>query len=213
MRNRTRTIAAAAAVTAASPRAAPPRWRRRRAPSPAPRKVHVRQREPGHDAMVAAVAGSCTSARPGSARRSSRCSWRATPTRRRRPSRRPPVRSASAPSSCPPRSRTAKQSLAGGAHAQQGPAAPRRPGGSKSAEERQGHDAMVAAVAGSCTSARPGSARRSGRCSRRARPTRRRRSSRRPPVRSVSVPSSCPPRSCMPSRAWPEAADAILNAG
>ena len=33
--------------------------------------------------------------------------------------------------------------------------------------------------------------------------------SRRPPVRSVSAPSSCPPRSRTPSRAWPQAADAI----
>src|SRR5204862_7644873 len=60
---------------------------------------------------------------------------------------------------------------------------------------------------------RPGSARRSGRCSRRAGPTRHRRYSRRPPVRSASAPSSCPPRLRTPSRTWPEASDASLNAG
>jgi hypothetical protein len=42
----------------------------------------------------------------------------------------------------------AKQSLATGQHAQQGPAgAKTAPAGSKAAEERPGHDAMVAAVA------------------------------------------------------------------
>ncbi|HEY2690817.1 MAG TPA: hypothetical protein VGJ50_20415, partial [Streptosporangiaceae bacterium] len=43
----------------------------------------------------------------------------------------------------------AKQSLAGSAAAQQGPGGSKTaPAGSKRAEERQGHDAMVAAVAG-----------------------------------------------------------------
>ena len=43
----------------------------------------------------------------------------------------------------------AKQSLAPGQHAQQGPAGAKvPPSGSKAAEERSGHDAMVAAVAG-----------------------------------------------------------------
>src|SRR5215469_7602257 len=60
-------------------------------------------------------------------------------------------------------------------------------------------------------SARPRSTRRCSRCSRRAGPIRRRRCSRRPPVRSVSAPSSCSPRSRTPSRAWPQAVDAVLN--
>jgi hypothetical protein len=44
----------------------------------------------------------------------------------------------------------AKQSLAAGQHATKGPDGAKKvaPGGSKAAEERQGHDAMVAAVAG-----------------------------------------------------------------
>src|SRR6185437_8729210 len=64
-----------------------------------------------------------------------------------RRSRRPPVRSASAPGSCKPRSRT-PSSLAAGPYAKRSPdGAKTPPADSKAAEERPGHDAMVAAVA------------------------------------------------------------------
>src|SRR5262249_17216490 len=60
---------------------------------------------------------SCTSARPGSMRRCSRCSRRARPMRRRRCSRRPPLRSGSAPRSCSPRPRPPSRARAQGAGA------------------------------------------------------------------------------------------------
>ncbi len=52
----------------------------------------------------------------------------------------------SVPSSCPLRSAHAKQSLAGGTRAQQGRGGSKAVG-SKSAEERQGHDAITVVVA------------------------------------------------------------------
>ena len=162
MRNRTRMIAAAAAVTAALAAGSGAAVASTTGAKPgAPAKTVSASEKPGGSEAVGSSPlrsgrattrsrrrwpRSCTSVRPGSARRSSRCSRRAGPTRRRRYSRRPPVRLVSAPSSCPPRSRTASRAWPQARTPSSARAAP-RPSVPSPAEERQGHDAITAAVA------------------------------------------------------------------
>ena len=201
MRNRTRVIAAAAAVTAAlaagSTAAAVASTAGAR-PSVHAKTVSASQK-PGAQSETAGPRrdrgrrgrAAARQHGPASARRSARCSRQDGPTPRRRPSRRPRTRSVSARGSC--------AACAHRRQAEPGRRLPRhaRPGGSKAAPSRDSRATTRSSPPwpGSCTSARPASARRCGRSSRRDRPTRRRRPSRRPPVRSGSAPSSCPPRS------------------
>jgi hypothetical protein len=105
--------------------------------------------KPGHDAMVAAVAGELrlSTARVSAALQPLFAAGHAEPSS--------PAFAAAARSlgvSAQQLSAAlahAKQSLAGGSYAKQGPDGSKSaPVGSKAAEERPGHDAMVAAVAG-----------------------------------------------------------------
>ena len=192
MRNRTRMIAAAAAVTAALAAGSTVAVAAATGGKPgAPAKTTSASEKPGHDAMVAAVAREL---HVGTARVSAALQ--------------PLFAAGHADTSSPAFAAAAralgvstgqlqtalahaKQSLAAGPYAKQSPdgaktlrPAPRPPKSGRATTRWWPRSPR------SCTSARPGSARRSSRCSRRAMPTRRRRRSRRPPVRSASAPIS-----------------------
>jgi 2-hydroxychromene-2-carboxylate isomerase len=150
MRNRTMMIAAAAAVTAALAAGSTVAVASATGGKPgAPEKTMSASEKPGHDAMVAAVAEEL---HVGTARVSAALQ--------------PLFAAGHADSSSPAFAAAAralgvsteqlnaalvhaKQSLAAGQHATQGTDGTKKiaPGGSRAAEERQGHDAMVAAVA------------------------------------------------------------------
>jgi trimeric autotransporter adhesin len=150
MRSRTRMIAAAAAVTAALAAGSTAALASATGAKPgAPAKTTSASEKPGHDAMVAAVAGELhvSAARVGAALRPLFAAGHADTSS--------PAFAAAARSlgvSTQQLSAAlvhAKQSLAAGAHAQQGPDGSKSaPAGSQAAEERSGHEAMVAAVAG-----------------------------------------------------------------
>ena len=150
MRSRTKTIAAAAAVTAALAAGSTAAVASTAGAKPgAPAKSMSAGENQGHDAMVAAVAGTLhvSTARVSAALRPLFAAGHADTSS--------PAFAAAARSlgvSAQQLSTAlaqAKQSLAGSTAAQQGPGGSKSaPAGSKRAEERQGHDAMVAAVAG-----------------------------------------------------------------
>ena len=149
MRNRTRMIAAAAAVTAALAAGSTVAVAAAAGGKPgAPAKTTSASEKPGHDAMVAAVAAELhvSAARVGAALQPLFAAGHADTSS--------PAFAAAARALGVSTGQLdaalahAKQSLAGGRQAEQGPVgAKTAPAGSKAAEERQGHDAMVAAVA------------------------------------------------------------------
>jgi hypothetical protein len=149
MRNRTRMIAAAAAVTAALAAGSTAAVAAATGGKPGVSAKTVSASEkPGHDAMVAAVAGELhvSAARVSAALQPLFAAGHADTSS--------PAFAAAARSLGVSTGQLnaalmhAKQSLAARQHAQQAPAgAKTAPAGSKAAEERQGHDAMVAAVA------------------------------------------------------------------
>ena len=146
MRNRTRMIAAAAAVAAALAAGSTVAVAAAAGGKPgAPAKTMSASEKPGHDAMVAAVARELhvSAARVGAALQPLFAAGHADTSS--------PAFAAAARALGVSTGQLdaalahAKQSLAGG---QQGPVGAKTPpAGSKAAEERQGHDAMVAAVA------------------------------------------------------------------
>ena len=150
MRNRTRMIAAAAAVAAALAAGSTAAVAAATGGKPGvPAKTVSASEKPGHDAMVAAVAGELhvSTARVSAALQPLFAAGHADTSS--------PAFAAAARSLGVSTGQLnaalahAKQSLAASQHAQQGPAgAKTAPASSKAAEERQGHDAMVAAVAG-----------------------------------------------------------------
>jgi 2-hydroxychromene-2-carboxylate isomerase len=148
MRNRTRMIAAAAAVAAALAAGSTAAVAAATGGKPgAPAKSTSASEKPGHDAMVAAVARELhvSTARVSAALQPLFAAGHAYPSS--------PAFAAVARSlgvSTQQLSTAlmhAKQSLAGGPGATQSPDRSKTVPGSKAAEERQGHDAMVAAVA------------------------------------------------------------------
>ena len=150
MRNRTRMIAAAAAVAAALAAGSTAAVASSAGGKPGvPAKTTSASEKPGHDAMVAAVAGELhvSTARVSAALAPLFAAGHADTSS--------PAFAAAARALGVSTGQLnaalvhAKQSLAAGQHAQQGPAGAKvPPSGSKAAEERPGHDAMVAAVAG-----------------------------------------------------------------
>jgi hypothetical protein len=150
MRNRTRMIAAAAAVTAALAAGSTAAVAAATGGKPgAPAKTMSASEKPGHDAIVAAVAGELhvSAARVSAALQPLFAAGHADTSS--------PAFAAAARSlgvSTQQLSAAlahAKQSLAGGQRAMQNPGGSKTaPGSSKAAEERPGHNAMVAAVAG-----------------------------------------------------------------
>ena len=208
MRNRTRMIAAAAAVSAALAAGSTAAVASATGAKPgAPAKTVSASEKPGHDAMVAAVAGELhvsttrvsaaleplfaaghadTSSltvrgRCPFARRQHRAAERCARPRQAEPGRGPARRAGPG---------WRQEGRSGRLRGRRRTAGPRRDrgGGGRGAARQHG----------------PGQRGAPSRCSRRAMPTRRRRPSRRLPVRSASAPSSYPPRSCTPSRAWPQ---------
>ena len=149
MRNRTRMIAAAAAVTAALAAGSTVAVAAAAGGKPgALAQTTSASEKPGHDAMVAAVAAELhvSAARAGAALQPLFAAGHADTSS--------PAFAAAARALGVSTGQLdaalahAKQSLAGGWQAEQGPVgAKTAPAGSKAAEERQGHDAMVAAVA------------------------------------------------------------------
>jgi len=150
MRQRTRVIAAAAAVTAALAAGSTAAVASSAGGKPGtPAKTTSASEKPGHDAMAAAVAGELhvSTARVSAALQPLFAAGHVDTSS--------PAFAAAARALGVSTGQLnaalvhAKQSLAAGQHAQQGPAGAKvPPGGSKAAEERPGHDAMVAAVAG-----------------------------------------------------------------
>jgi hypothetical protein len=151
MRNRTRMIAAAAAVSAALAAGSTAAVASGTGAKPgAAAKTVSASEKPGHDAMVAAVAGELhvSTTRVSAALQPLFAAGHADTSS--------PAFAAAARSLGVSAEQLnaalvhAKQSLAAGQHAAQGPDGAKKvaPGGSKAAEEQQGHDAMVAAVAG-----------------------------------------------------------------
>ena len=149
MRNRTRMIAAAAAVTAALVAGSTVAVAAAAGGKPgAPAKTTSASEKPGHDAMVAAVARELhvSTARVSAALQPLFAAGHADTSS--------PAFAAAARTLGVSTGQLdaalahAKQSLAGGRQAKQAPVgAKTAPAGSKAAEERQGHEAMVAAVA------------------------------------------------------------------
>src|SRR6478735_8884150 len=149
MRNRTRMVAAAAAVTAALTAGSTAAVAAATGGKPgAPAKTTSASEKPGHDAIVAAVAGELhvSTARVSAALQPLFAAGHGDTSS--------PAFAAATRSLGVSTQQLltalmhAKQSLAGGPHAMQNPGRSKTaPGGSKAAEERQGHDAMVAAVA------------------------------------------------------------------
>src|SRR6266705_2714125 len=150
MRNRTRMIAAAAAVTAALAASSTAAVAAATGGKPgAPAKTTAASEKPGHDAMVAAVARELhvSTARVSAALQPLFAAGHADTSS--------PAFAAAARSLGVSTEQLnaalvhAKESLAAGQHATQGPDGAKKvaPGGSRAAEERPGHDAMVAAVA------------------------------------------------------------------
>jgi hypothetical protein len=150
MRNRTRMVAAAAAVAAALAAGSTAAVAAATGGKPGvPAKTTSASEKPGHDAMVAAVAEELhvSTTRVSAALQPLFAAGHADTSS--------PAFSAAARSLGVSTQQLnaalvhAKQSLAAGQHATQGPDGAKKvaPAGSKAAEERQGHDAMVAAVA------------------------------------------------------------------
>jgi hypothetical protein len=149
MRNRTRMIAAAAAVTAALAAGSTVAVAAATGGKPgAPAKTTSASEKPGHDAIVAAVARELhvSAARVGAALQPLFAAGHADTSS--------PTFAAAARALGVSTGQLdaalahAKQSLVGGRQAEQGPVgAKTTPADSKAAEERQGHEAMVAAVA------------------------------------------------------------------
>ena len=149
MRHRTRMIAAAAAVTAALAAGSTVAVAAAGGGKPGvPAKTTSASEKPGHDAIVAAVARELhvSTARVSAALQPLFAAGHADTSS--------PAFAAAARALGVSTGQLntalvhAKQSLAAGQHAQQGPAGAKvPPGGSRAAEERPGHDAMVAAVA------------------------------------------------------------------
>jgi hypothetical protein len=150
MRNRTRIIAAAAAVTAAVAAGSTAAVASSTGAKPgAPAKTMSASEKPGHDAMVAAVAAALhvSTARVGAALRPLFAAGHADPSS-------PAFAAAARALGVSTQQLSAalmhaKESLAAAQHATQGPGGAKKgaPSASRAAEERQGHDAMVAAVA------------------------------------------------------------------
>ena len=149
MRNRTRMIAAAAAVTAALAAGSTVAVAAATGGKPgAPAKTTSASEKPGHDAMVAAVARDLhvSATRVSAALQPLFAAGHADTSS--------PAFAAAARALGVSTGQLdaalvhAKQSLAAGPYAKQSPAGSKTaPAGSKAAEERRGHDAMVAAVA------------------------------------------------------------------
>jgi hypothetical protein len=149
MRNRTRMIAAAAAVAAALAAGSTVAVAAATGGKPGtPAKTTSASEKPGHDAIVAAVARELhvSAARVSAALQPLFAAGHADTSS--------PAFAAAARALGVSTGQLdaalvhAKQSLAGGSQAKQGPVgAKTAPAGSKAAEERPGHDAMVAAVA------------------------------------------------------------------
>jgi 2-hydroxychromene-2-carboxylate isomerase len=150
MRNRTRMIAAAAAVTAAVAAGSTAAVASATGGKPgAPAKTTSASETPGHDAMVAAVAAELhvSTARVSAALQPLFAAGRADTSS--------PAFVAAARALGVSTEQLnaalvrAKQSLAAAQHATQGPDGAKKvaAGGSRAAEERQGHDAMTAVVA------------------------------------------------------------------
>jgi hypothetical protein len=149
MRSRTRMIAAAAAVAAALAAGSTAAVASSASGKPgAPAKTMSASEKPGHDALVAAVAGELhvSTARVSAALQPLFAAGHADTSS--------PAFAAAARALGVSTGQLnaalmhAKQSLAAVQHAQQGPAGAKVPPGGSNAEERPGHDALVAAVAG-----------------------------------------------------------------